>query len=80
MEALEQLAVNQFDVIYIPTDIQMPEIDGLTLSWRIRGLSNPKKSRHARILAITGNVVKEDLESYMAAGIDGYVLETFQRS
>ncbi|MGN7722753.1 ATP-binding protein [Chitinophaga sp. 22620] len=77
VEALKLMAENQFDVVL--TDIQMPEMDGLTLARRIRGLSDPQKSR-LPILAITGNVVKEDLETYMAAGIDGYVLKPFKEA
>ena len=77
VEALELMENNQFDAVL--TDIQMPEMDGLTLAKRIRGLSDPKKST-LPILAITGNVVKEDLETYMSAGIDGYVLKPFKEA
>lgn len=77
VEALDLMASHHFDVVL--TDIQMPEMDGLTLARRIRSLDDPKKSA-LPILAITGNVVKEDLESYMSAGIDGYVLKPFKEA
>lgn len=77
IEALELLSENEFDMVM--TDIQMPEMDGLTLAKRIRSLGDPQKSA-LPILAITGNVVKEDLETYMAAGIDGYVLKPFKEA
>lgn len=77
VEALELLEQHEFDVVL--TDIQMPEMDGLTLARRIRSLGDARKAA-LPILAITGNVVKEDLESYMSAGIDGYVLKPFKES
>ncbi|MBO9151849.1 MULTISPECIES: ATP-binding protein [Chitinophaga] len=77
VEALELMAKHHFDAVL--TDIQMPEMDGLALARHIRGLGDPKKST-LPILAITGNVVKEDLETYMSAGIDGYVLKPFKEA
>lgn len=74
-EALDLLAQNDFDIVL--TDIQMPEMDGLSLARHIRQLKDPLKAA-LPILAITGNVVKEDLDTYMAAGINGYILKPFR--
>lgn len=74
-EALELLEVNDFDIVL--TDIQMPEMDGLTLARIIRRHNDPHKAG-LPILAITGNVLKEDLDTYMAAGINSYILKPFK--
>lgn len=74
-EALTLLEQHDFDIIL--TDIQMPVMDGLALARHIRRLADPKKAS-LPILAITGNVVKEDLDSYMAAGMNGYILKPFR--
>lgn len=74
-EALELLQQHDFDIIL--TDIQMPVMDGLALARHIRQLEDPKKAG-LPILAITGNVVKEDLDTYMAAGMNGYILKPFR--
>lgn len=74
-EALELLGQHDFDIIL--TDIQMPVMDGLALARHIRQLNDPKKAG-LPILAITGNVVKEDLDTYMAAGMNGYILKPFR--
>lgn len=74
-EALKLLEEHDFDIVL--TDIQMPVMDGLTLTHQIRLLKDPKKAS-LPILAITGNVVKEDLDRYMAAGMNGYILKPFR--
>ncbi len=74
-EALHLLKENKVDIIL--TDIQMPEMDGLTLTRHIRRMEDPEKAR-VPIIAITGNVVKEELDTYLQAGINGYVLKPFK--
>jgi two-component system cell cycle response regulator DivK len=63
------LAVAQLpDLILM--DINLPEVDGYTMTSRIRatpGLGNIK------IVAVTANVMKGDKEKTLAAGCDGYL-------
>jgi two-component system cell cycle response regulator DivK len=51
-------------------DINLPEVDGYTMTSRIKatpGLENIK------IVAVTANVMKGDREKTLAAGCDGYL-------
>ena len=56
------------DVILI--DINMPEIDGFTLTAKLREM---KHLDGVPVVAITANVMKGDREKTFAAGCDGYI-------
>lgn len=75
VEALQLLEQHHFDIVF--TDIQMPVMDGLTLARRIRQMED-KERAGIPIVAITGNVLKEDLEMYLEAGINSYILKPFK--
>ncbi len=68
-EALDALDQTDFDVILM--DCQMPVMDGLTATTRIRGRQDDKAS--TPIIALTANASKEDEASCLAAGMDGFV-------
>lgn len=68
LEAVESVRRQRYDLILM--DVQMPEMDGLEAARRIRkikGLSQP------RIAAMTANVLQEDREMCIAAGMDDYI-------
>ena len=67
-QALEFLAQGVPNLILM--DINMPEIDGYTLTTRLR--QNPKMHR-VPIIAMTANVMRGDRERTMEAGCDGYI-------
>lgn len=68
-EALEMLGQGAYDLVLM--DVMMPEMDGLEATRRIRGL----EGGHARIpiVALTANAMAGDRETYLEAGMDGYV-------
>jgi two-component system sensor histidine kinase/response regulator len=71
-EALERLAEGSFDAVLM--DCQMPVMDGFTATQRIR--ENERLNNHrARvpIIALTANVMSEDRENCIAAGMDAYL-------
>ena len=54
----------------IIVDINLPVIDGYTLTRQLRQL---EKLAHTPILALTANVMKEDRDKSIEAGCDGFI-------
>jgi PAS domain S-box-containing protein len=70
VEALAGLAREAFDVVLM--DVQMPEMDGLETTTRIRRQEAGTR-RHVPIIAMTAQAMKGDRERCLEAGMDGYV-------
>ena len=68
VEALTAIRRQPYDVVLM--DIEMPEMDGLAAARAIRAL--PVTSQ-PRIVAMTANVLQDDREQCLAAGMDDYV-------
>ncbi|MBA3008709.1 MAG: response regulator [Proteobacteria bacterium] len=73
--AIETLKKKQFDAILM--DIQMPEMDGLEATRRIR--LNPE-TKAIPIIALTANAMKGDEEKYLSAGMDGYLTKPINQA
>ncbi|MEW6179549.1 MAG: response regulator [Chloroflexota bacterium] len=67
-QALDLLKNQKPDLILM--DINMPEIDGYTLTRQIK--SSPE-TNHIPVIAITANVMRGDKERTLSAGCDGYI-------
>ena len=59
-----------FDVLL--TDIKMPELDGVDLIKRLRR-REAEQGGYLPAIAVTANVMREDIDAYFAAGADGYL-------
>jgi two-component system sensor histidine kinase/response regulator len=71
-EALERIAEASFDVVLM--DCQMPVMDGFSATRRIRELEREAGSgRHLPIIALTANVMAEDRQNCIAAGMDAHL-------
>ena len=67
-EALEVLKSNKPDLILM--DINMPDVDGYTLTAQIKKMPGFER---VPILALTANVMRGDKEKVLEAGCDGYI-------
>jgi CheY-like chemotaxis protein len=78
-EAVAAWERSDFDVILM--DVQMPEMNGLEATRRIRELEGDQAlSPHVPIIAMTANAMKEDREECLSAGMDGYVSKPVRRN
>ncbi|MCP4542635.1 MAG: response regulator, partial [Chloroflexi bacterium] len=69
LETLEALQRQPYDVVLM--DVQMPELDGLDATRRIRHEVAPKAQ--PRIIAMTASVMQEDRDACQEAGMDDYL-------
>jgi two-component system cell cycle response regulator DivK len=67
-DALNVLKTAQPDLILM--DINMPDMDGYTLTAKIKSLPGFER---VPILAVTANVMRGDKEKTLEAGCDGYI-------
>jgi signal transduction histidine kinase/ligand-binding sensor domain-containing protein/HPt (histidine-containing phosphotransfer) domain-containing protein/ActR/RegA family two-component response regulator len=68
-EVLEALRRQHYDLILM--DVQMPRMDGLEATRRLRAELPPE--RQPRVIAVTANVLAEQRQACFAAGMDGFV-------
>jgi PAS domain S-box-containing protein len=68
-EVLVALQRQIYDLIFM--DVQMPELDGLEATRRIRKDFSPE--RQPKIFAMTANALQGDRELCLHAGMDGYI-------
>jgi len=89
-EALKEYNENKFDLILM--DGQMPEMDGLEATKKIRRLEDKLKGERPNetsapitkystpIIAVTANAMKGDRERFLAAGMDDYIAKPIKRA
>ena len=73
LEALDALRVSTFDLVLM--DMQMPVMDGLTATQKIR-----EEGIHTRIVGLTANAFASDREACLAAGMDDFVTKPVTRA
>ena len=81
-EALESwLAAKSAGAPYdlVLMDIQMPQLDGIETTKRIRSLEAGQPGRQTPILALTANTLVEDRYACFEAGMDGFLIKPLDR-
>ncbi|MBY0405670.1 MAG: PAS domain S-box protein [Cyanobacteria bacterium] len=73
-EAIEAFQNNHYDLILM--DIQMPEMNGLDATRKIRSLE--KSGSHIPIIALSAQAMPEDLIACKEAGMDDYLSKPFK--
>lgn len=69
-EAVEAVKARDFDMVL--TDLRLPGMDGLTVAREVRALA-ASRGRALPVLAVTANLMAEDIEACEAAGMAGVV-------
>ncbi len=81
-EALESwLAAKSAGAPYdlVLMDIQMPQLDGIETTKRIRARETGQPGRQTPILALTANTLVEDRYACFEAGMDGFLIKPLDR-
>jgi PAS domain S-box-containing protein len=81
-EALEswlsaKSAGTPYDLVLM--DIQMPQLNGIDATTRIRQLESGQPGRRTAILALTANTLVEDRYACFEAGMDGFLIKPLDR-
>ncbi|WP_053333032.1 hybrid sensor histidine kinase/response regulator [Haliangium ochraceum] len=76
LEAVATWAAQRFDLVLM--DIQMPELDGLEATRRIRS-EERARGGYTPIVALTANTLKDDEQRCLDAGMDAYLGKPLER-
>lgn len=75
-EAVEKVKASRYDLVLM--DVQMPELDGIEATKLIRQLEsvlNDKFFRELPIIGLSGNVLQDDIDKSLDAGMNAYLLK-----
>jgi CheY-like chemotaxis protein len=75
-QAVEAFASQAFDLVLM--DMQMPVMDGLTATRKIRQLEAASSAVRAPIIMLTANAMSEHMAQADEAGADGFLAKPFR--
>jgi CheY-like chemotaxis protein len=76
VEAIQMIGSERYDLVLM--DIQMPIMDGVTATKHIRAMPYP--IRDIPIVAMTGNVLPQQVRSYLDAGMNDHIGKPIERA
>jgi signal transduction histidine kinase/ActR/RegA family two-component response regulator len=65
-----EAASGRYDIVFM--DVQMPHMDGLEATRRIRAMPGHQREK-LPVIAMTANIFKDDIEECLAAGMDSHI-------
>ncbi len=71
LEAIEALENSDFDIVLM--DVQMPVMDGIEATIKIRNSNSSRINNKIPIIAMTAHAMKGDKESFLEAGMNDYI-------
>ena len=74
--AIEKFETNSYDLILM--DIQMPIMDGIKSTLRIREIESSRNSPRTKIMAVTAFAMEKDKEQCIKAGMDEFMAKPFK--
>jgi CheY-like chemotaxis protein len=77
-EAVAAYRAKRFDLVLM--DCQMPEMDGLEATRRIRQLETEEGRPRTVVIAVTANAFAEDRDQCLEAGMDDYMSKPFSEA
>ncbi|TVP57951.1 MAG: response regulator [Halomonadaceae bacterium] len=75
-QAINQLQQETYDLVFM--DVQMPGMDGIEATKRIRQLDNA--NRQVAVIALTAHALAEEQEKLLACGFDGYLTKPIDQT
>jgi len=75
-EALDTLRKSAYDMALM--DVQMPEMDGLEATRRLRASTRGKTDPNIPVIAMTAHVMQEDRDKCVAAGMNDYIAKPLE--
>ena len=79
VDVCEQFAAHFGKYTMVFMDIQMPEMDGLAATRKIRQLEKEADTARVPIVALSANAFKEDVEASLDAGMDGHITKPLEQ-
>lgn len=76
-EALDKLAAEPYDLVLM--DLQMPVMDGLEATRRLRQRESADHTPRTPVVAMTARAMEEDRERCLSAGMDGYLSKPLEQ-
>ena len=77
-QALEALAAHRYDMVLM--DIQMPRLDGLETTRRLRAVEEQEGLRRVPVVAMTAHALEGDRDKCLDAGMDDYLSKPVRMS
>ena len=76
LEAIEKVKSSDYDLVLM--DIQMPGMNGVEATQKIRNDLDESK-KNIKIIAMTANVMKDDIQHYLANGMNDHIPKPFEK-